>query len=149
MMKEGLDVKGVVLVDAPCPTEHVPLSATLLDHIVTRRKPSRSEAETMRSIKEQFRKSSELLKGYSPSSDGPYPRVAYLRSREGVKVESESMREKVPAWLTDRDEPGTTISGWEMLLKEKLRRWDVPGDHFQPFLPENVSLSDLSHVLGS
>ena len=102
----------------------------------------------MKSIKEQFRKSSELLKGYSPPSDGPYPRVAYLRSREGVEVESESMREKVPAWLADRDEPGTTISGWETLLKEKLRRWDVPGDHFQPFLPENVSLSGLSHVLG-
>jgi hypothetical protein len=101
----------------------------------------------MGSVKEQFRKSSELLKRYSPSSDGPYPRVAFLRSREGVTVESEPMQEKVPVWLADRDEPETTIGGWETLLKGKLERWDVPGDHFQPFLPENVSVSESSHGL--
>lgn len=147
MMKEGLDVKGVVLVDAPCPTDHVPLSATVMDHIVTQGKPSRSETETAGSVKEQFRKSSELLKKYSPSSDGPYPRVAFLRSREGTKLERESMREKVPVWLADRDDPETTVSGWEMMLGGKLRRWDIPGDHFQPFLPENVSVLQSNRVL--
>ena len=55
MMKEGFDAKGVVLVDAPCPMDHVPLSATLLDYIVTKGKPSRSETETMGLVKEQFR----------------------------------------------------------------------------------------------
>ena len=138
MMSEGFDIEGVVLVDAPCPTNHTPLSATLLDHIVTQGKSSRSE--TMGSVKEQLRKSSELLKRFSPSSDGPYPRVAFLRSREGMKVEPESTQEEVPVWLTDRDEPETTIRGWEALLKGKLKRWDVPGDHFQPFLPENVGV---------
>ncbi|KAF9646285.1 ketoacyl-synt-domain-containing protein [Thelephora ganbajun] len=137
MMKEGFDVKGVVLVDAPCPSDHVPLSAALLDHIVTQGKPSWSETETMGTVKEQLRKSSELLERYSPSSDGSYPRVAFLRSREGMKVESESM-EKAPVWLADRQEPETTVNGWETLLKGKLKRWDVPGDHFQPFLPENI-----------
>ena len=147
MMEEGLDVKGVVLIDAPCPTDHVPLSAALLDHVVTQRKPSWSEKETMGSIKEEFRKNSELLRGYSPSSDGPFPHVAFLRSREGTKVESESIREKVPVWLADRDEPDTTISGWETLIRGTLKWWDVPGDHFQPFLPENVCVSGFSHVL--
>lgn len=142
MMKEGFDVKGVVLVDAPCPTDRVTLPATLLDHIVTRGKPSRSEMETMGSVKEQFGRSSELLKRYSPSPDGPYPRVAFLRSREGMKIESESMLEEVPVWFTDREEPETTVRGWEMLLEGSLKRWNVPGDHFQPFLPENVSVDD-------
>lgn len=147
MMKEGLDVEGIVLVDAPCPMDHVPLSTTLLEHIVTQGKASRLETETVGSVKEQFKKCSELLKRYLPSSDGPYPRVTFLRSREGVKLESELMQKKVPAWFADRDEPGATVNGWETLLKGKLKRWDVPGDHFQPFLPENVSILKLSHVL--
>ena len=147
MMKEGLDVKGIVLVDAPCPTDHVPLSPSTLDHIITQGKPSRSETEMAGSVKEQFRKSSELLKRYSPSSEGPRPRVAFLRSREGMKMESESMREEIPVWLADRDEPKTTVNGWETLLEGKLERWDIPGDHFQPFLPGNVSVSVPSAFL--
>lgn len=146
MIKEGSDVRGVVLVDAPCPMDHVPLSAALLDNVLNQGSTSRSEAEAMRSIKEQFRKCSELLEGYSPSPDGPYPRAAFLRSREGVKVESESMREKLPVWLVDREEPETTTSGWETVLKNKVERWDVPGDHFQPFLPRNVCAFGFSHV---
>ena len=146
-MGEGLDVKGVVLIDAPCPTDHVPLSATLLDHIVTHGRSSRSGTETMGSIKEQFRKNSELLQRYSPSSDRRYPPVALLRSREGVEFESGLMREEVPVWLADRHKPETTTDGWETLLKRKLKRWDIPGDHFQPFLPENVSVSEFGHLL--
>lgn len=147
MMKEGFDVKGVVLVDAPCPTEHVPLSETLLDHIVVQGNPSRSETETMGAVKEQLGKCSELLKRHSPSPNGPYPRVAFLRSREGVKIDSGSMGEKIPVWLADRGDPEATVSGWEMLLKRKLKRWDVPGDHFQPFMLENVSGSEFARVL--
>lgn len=143
-MKEGVDVKGVVLVDAPCPTDHVTLSATLLDHIVTERNPSWSETEVMGCVKEQLRKSSGLLKGHLFPSDGPHPRVAFLRSREGMKVEPESLRGEVPVWLADRDEPETAVGGWERLLKGKFKRWDIPGNHFQPFLAENVSLSEVS-----
>ena len=144
MMKEGFDVKGVVLVDAPCPTDHVPLSAALLDHIVTQGKPGWSGTETMGSIKKHFRKSSELLKGYSPLPGGSYPRVTFLRSREGVKVGTRPTGGKTPTWLVDRAEPETTINGWEALLKGKVEWWDVPGDHFQPFLPENVGVSRSS-----
>lgn len=143
-MKEGVDVKGVVLVDAPCPTDNVSLSATLVDHIVTQKNPSRPETETMEYIKEQLRKSSGLLKRHSLSSEGPHPRVAFLRSREGMKVEPESLQGEVPVWLADRSEPETAVGGWETLLKGKLKRWDIPGNHFQPFLPANVSLSHAS-----
>jgi len=146
MIKDGFDVKGVVLVDSPCPTDHVTLSGILVDQIVAQGRPSRSETEMMGSVKEQLRKSSELLKRYSPPSDGPYPCVAFLRSREGVKVESESMREGISVWLTDRVGPETTIGGWETLLNGKVRRWDIPGNHFRPFLPENVSADDTRHV---
>jgi hypothetical protein len=146
MMSEGFDVKGVILVDTPFPRDHIPLSLALLDHVVTQGNPSRSETETMGSIKEQFRGSSELLKRYSPPSDGPYPRVAFLRSREGVKIESESVRGEVPVWLVDREAPSTTLGGWEALLEGTVERWDVPGDHFQPFMPENVSFLQFTHV---
>ena len=146
MVKEGFDVRGVILVDVPCPTDDVPLSTTLLDHIIIQRDPSRSETEATRTIKEQFRKNSALLKKHPPSFDGPYPQIAFLRSREGVKVESGSMREKLPIWLTDREEPETTIGGWEMLLKRKLKWWDVPGNHFQPFMLENVSAPEFFRV---
>lgn len=146
MMKDGVDVKGVVLVDSPCPTDHVTLSATLVDHIVAQGRPSRSGVEMAGSVKEQLRKSSELLQGYPHPPDGPYPRVAFLRSGEGVKVESDSVREEVPVWLADRDESETTVGGWEALLGRRLKRWDIPGDHFQPFLPENVSATNTHHV---
>ena len=146
MMEEGLDVKGVVLIDAPCPVDHVPLPAALLDHVVTQGKSSRSETDAAGSILGQFKKSSELLARYSPSSGRLHPRVAFLRSREGTKVGSEHMQGEVPVWLADRDEPETTVSGWETLLGGGLKRWDVPGDHFQPFLPENVRVSEFGRV---
>jgi len=57
------------------------------------------------------------------------------------------MRDGVPVWLADREQPETMAGGWETLLREKLKRWDVPGDHCQPFLPENVSVDDARHVL--
>lgn len=147
MMKEGFDVRGVVLVDAPCPTDRVPLSATLVNHVVSRGGNSRSETEAAETVKEQLRKSSDLLKGHSPSPDGPFPRVAFLRSREGVKVESGLMGEEIPVWLTDREVSETTTGEWEVLLKGELKRWDLPGDHFQPFMPENVSGSGSTCVL--
>lgn len=146
MMKEGFDVKGVVLVDAPCPTDHVALSATLLDHVFTHGESARPEMEAKESVKDQLRKSSELLEKHSPP-DGPYPRVAFLRSKKGVEAELVSVREKIPVWLVDREEPETTVGGWETLLKGALKRWDIPGDHFQPFSPENVGVSQLSHNL--
>ena len=126
-MKEGVDVKGVVLVDAPCPTDHVPLPASLLDHIVTERNPSWSETEAMGCVKEQLRKSSGLLQRYLFPSEGPHPRVAFL-SREGMKVESESLWGEVPVWLADRNEPETAAGRWETLLKGKLKRWDISGN---------------------
>lgn len=61
-----------------------------------------------------------------------------------MKVESESLREEVPVWLADRSEPEAVVEGWETMLKGKLKRWDIPGNHFQPFLPANVSLSHAS-----
>lgn len=136
LMKEGVDVKGVVLIDSPCPTNHVPLTLNLLDQIVGKAKASRSETEAMGYVKEQFGRCSALLGRHAPTLDGPQPRAVFLWSTQGVKVKE--MQDEVPAWLGDRDGPESMVGEWETALKGTIKRWDIPGDHFQPFLPANV-----------
>lgn len=73
------------------------------------------------------------------AAGGPYPKLAILRSSEGVKANGV----QVPVWLADRSNPRQVITEWESLVKTTIKCWDIPGNHFEPFSAANVSSSSL------
>ncbi|EGN93845.1 hypothetical protein SERLA73DRAFT_163261 [Serpula lacrymans var. lacrymans S7.3] len=121
-------VKGVLLIDAPSPINHVPLSDAILD-FATRLGEHSEDTMIAHLIKTQFRMNSQLLQKYTPMFK-KFPALALLRSREGFDPEGLS---DVPAWLADRRNHRDATSGWESLVGVSIRIWDIPGNHFEPF----------------
>jgi len=133
LMAEGQEVRGVLLIDSPCPVNHVPLSESLIESVVT--STSKSKSEISQLIKKQFQLNSRMLGLYDPlSNEGRYPKVAILRSSEGFKAQGVV----VPVWLADRSNPRQVISEWESLVTSTVKSWDIPGNHFEPFAAANI-----------
>jgi hypothetical protein len=65
----------------------------------------------------------------------------FLRSKEGL---ASDIGENIPAWLADRNDARTAVEGWERLLRKEVKMLDIPGNHFQPFMPANVSVAGIS-----
>lgn len=135
MLKKGINVKGVVLIDSPSPVNHVPLSDALIDSVVNLDARS-AKSEIGRLVKSQFQMNSRMLGTYDPlAAGGPYPPLVLLRSRDGFNA---SGVQSVP-WLENRSNPQQAVAGWEGLVSTTVKMWDIPGNHFQPFIPSNVS----------
>ena len=125
------------MIDSPSPIDHVPLSDSLIDAMLGH-DVRIDKSDVGRLIKNQFLMNSSLLGEYEPPvSSGPFPRLAMLRSRDPVGITGS---QPLPLWLQDRATPQKAIIGWEDLVGTNIKLWDIPGNHFQPFLPSNVSI---------
>jgi hypothetical protein len=51
----------------------------------------------------------------------------------------QNLVDDVPPWITNRIDASSIVSGWDSLSSSSVRIIDIPGNHFQPFEPENVS----------
>lgn len=138
LIQQGVEVKGILLIDAPSPLNHVPLTNTLLGQAV---RGLGDNTETAKMVRKQFKLSSLLLGEYKPRKMSVYPRVAFLRSREGFRLDPGvlSFGETIPGWLVDREDARAACVDWECLIGDEVKMWDIPGNHFQPFFSENVS----------
>lgn len=136
LSKRGIIVKGLLLIDAPNPENHVPLSTAIISAATSLDKHDNSQVGRL--VQTQFAANSAMLKDYNPySTRGTCPPVVYLRSEDGfnpVGVEG------VPAWLSDRR---GRESGWEKIACGRVKVFDIPGNHFQAFHSNNVCLSSL------
>ncbi|KDQ50552.1 hypothetical protein JAAARDRAFT_583047 [Jaapia argillacea MUCL 33604] len=137
LLKRGVQVKGVVLIDSPSPVNHVPLSDSLIDSVV-KLDSKTANSDIAKLIKAQFQTNSRLLGKYDPlASKGPFPPLVLLRSQEGYNPSGVSVQ--VPQWLADRSEPRQAAAGWEKLVGSRVKIMDIPGHHFQPFQASNIS----------
>lgn len=135
LIKKGIDAR-VILVDSPSPINHVPLPERLLESIVNLDSRS-ARSGIAQFVKTQFRLNSIVLGKYNPQpADGPFPHLVLLRSREGFQPIDIA---NVPRWLFDRGDVQQATAGWESLTGSPIKVWDIPGHHFQPFHPANVS----------
>ena len=137
-MQRGLEVKGVLLIDSPGPVDRILLSESLLECAVDSNAGFSSNPEVAKLMKTQLRTNSALLTRYEPPNLECYPRTVFLRSKEGVVSD---IGENIPMWLADRNDARTAVEGWERLLGKEVKMWDIPGNHFQPFMPANVSVA--------
>lgn len=135
LMKKGVQVKGVLLIDSPSPINHTPLSDSLIDSVVNLDARS-ANSELGRLVRTQFAMNTRMLGRYDPHATGGLcPPLALLRSTEGYTPPALA---DVPIWLADRSDPKLAAAGWDTLTSVKIL--DIPGHHFQPFHPSNVSI---------
>ncbi|KAG6834553.1 hypothetical protein H0H93_008970 [Arthromyces matolae] len=132
----GRTTQGILLIDAPNPIGHVPLSEALIDSVL--KLDDRSTASEMgKLVKAQFSMNARLLGDYEPQ---PFlrdcPPLVMLRSAEGYKP----LHIPVPAWLSDRSRPETATEGWATLSRTRVEILDIPGHHFEPFHHSNVAV---------
>ncbi|KAK0228850.1 polyketide synthase [Armillaria fumosa] len=136
LQKQGIAVKGILLVDSPNPINHVPLSKSLIAAAV--QLDSRSSAsEVGQLVKKQFAMNAAMLKDYDPrATHGVCPPMVLLRSSEGFKPEGVA---DIPKWLADRSDAKNATTGWDTLTPSPVKVFDIPGNHFQPFTTANIA----------
>ncbi|KAF5317486.1 hypothetical protein D9619_013156 [Psilocybe cf. subviscida] len=131
-------VDGIVLIDAPNPSAHVPLSSSVFSRVLD--SVEGLDKESKRLCKEQFKMNGELLRTYRPQkrNGGNHPGLVFLRSTEPYM---HFEQENVPSWLSERSNLDTISSGWNDLSGGRLlRALDIPGHHFSPFDQTNVGI---------
>ncbi|KAI0036587.1 polyketide synthase [Vararia minispora EC-137] len=136
LIAKDVHVLGVLLIDSPCPTNHVPLTATIIDE-VTRLGGRKANDDLGQFVARQFEANASMLGVYGQGQlKGPFPKVVLLRSRDGFRPAGV---DDIPTWLADRSDPHVGVEEWERLVEDKIKVIDIPGHHFTPFHPENVS----------
>lgn len=134
----GVGVRGILLIDAPDPITHVPLSESVINSVINLDSRGRV-TELKRLIKMQFAMNTEMMDSYCPHSmDTSCPPMIYLRSRDGF---CRPDIPDIPHWLSNRDDRDSATSGWSMLTSTSILTLDIPGHHFSPFHVTNVSLA--------
>ena len=126
-------VKGVILIDVPDPVNHVPLSDAIIEQVSNNLDPALQEL-----CKRQFVMNAQLLSKYDPNETKDYgnpPGLALLRSKENYNPHNVK---DLPSWLSDRQNAESMTHGWERFAGPPLNVFDIPGNHFEPFEPQNV-----------
>ncbi|KAF7320598.1 hypothetical protein HMN09_00144300 [Mycena chlorophos] len=136
----GVQVKGILLIDAPSPINHVPLSESLIDRVLKldATNTNARNAELTALVRTQFSMNAAMLGKYFPHATASLcPPLVLLRSSEGFAFASGAG--DVPSWLADRSDPRTSVAGWQSLAHCSVKVLDIPGHHFAVFHPENVA----------
>lgn len=132
---------GVLLIDCPDPFNHVPLSSSLIDDLMSKRGRRLGNSPVL--CEAQFLKSAELLRKHNPTPAISPLHIVYLESKEGYKSLNSNV--DVPDWLAQRS-PGVVVcTGWALLTSEPIRVLKIPGNHFEAFDPQMVSYHSFCH----
>lgn len=153
-------VRGVILVDSPCPLQHVPMSSAIIDAVITSQTSephscsspiSARRKDIQKCVKSQFIENAKLLERYGATfrtsedqreggyvNGTSYPPLVLLRSKEGFHPRGVPP-EDVPGWLKHRSKPRAGVAEWESFVgRSKIEVLEIPGDHFAAFKEENV-----------
>ncbi|KAL8913791.1 MAG: hypothetical protein Q9172_007210 [Xanthocarpia lactea] len=140
---QGVDVRGLVLIDSPYPHNHEPLPEEVIKYVLHRnssRKGVKNQGDdTSKSspLLLEFKANAALLGAYSPPHTRCDIKTVILRSRDtfdtsalcGVKYD----------WLSSQSARTEAIKGWESIVGERVDVLDIPGNHFQAFEEQNIA----------
>ena len=136
-----VEVKGVILIDSPNPLNHVPLSLPLIEDVID--DSIKGNQDIVRELcRTQFTTNAKLLSEYDPYeimvvNEGPPLRLVCLVCRDVYNPPSS--RVEVPSWLADRGDITRFTEGWNLVSGSAVQVLEIPGHHFEPFQPQNVS----------
>ncbi|KAH7141841.1 hypothetical protein EDB81DRAFT_899181 [Dactylonectria macrodidyma] len=137
----GLEVKGLVLIDSPNPIGHEPLPAAVISSIT---KPSgqyeRLAWGSSAALEEEFQSNASLLGAYNPESfpnaTGRKMTTVMLRSQD--VLDTECLYGVCYDWLSRQDARDASVVAWEDLVGGHVEVFPIPGNHFEPFLDNNI-----------
>ncbi|PCH42158.1 ketoacyl-synt-domain-containing protein [Wolfiporia cocos MD-104 SS10] len=133
----GVRVVGLLLIDSPHPRMRSPLPDNVIDAVIQDRDLAGKHASLVRT---QMRYAAKALARYdpaqSPASGCIAPRTVMLSSREAYPIDS--LGTEVAGFLADRTDRNQSVRGWEDILQAPVPSLDIPGNHFEPFEPQNV-----------
>ena len=93
-----------------------------------------------RDIIMEFKKHADLLTEFNPedfdASKSTRLRTVYLRSQGTLDTEA-ACGVRYP-WLSNQEARDSAVQGWEGLVGAQVKVLPIPGNHFEPFLPQNV-----------
>lgn len=129
---------GVILIDSPCPLNHQPLPKPVIDYILS--PISKSEPTGgISMIADQFSHHARFLSEYHPDTQIDKERT-YIMLQSVECFETTRLCGVKYPWLEDADARSESLRNWERVLGRQLSVLEIPGNHFEPFKPDNVSL---------
>ncbi|KAK6081150.1 polyketide synthase [Seiridium cupressi] len=144
LMARGFEVKGLVLIDSPSPVDHEPLPAAVISSLTKPGAQSRNLASSSSvALEEEFISNASLLGSYEPE---PFPKAA-SRSMKTVMLRSQDVMDTEALWavrydwLSRQDTRTASVVAWEGLIGGRIEVLPIPGNHFEPFLEENVGVT--------
>lgn len=134
----NIDVKGLILIDAPSPINHKPLPEAIASHVLSTAMPPLSSKQ-QKKLRDAFSTHASILGKYKPRGvEIDVHKVVYLRSRE--LYDAKSLAGVDYAWLSEEDERRRVVDVWQNLVGTNVETTMIPGNHFEVFLPRNVSV---------
>lgn len=135
LRKANRQVKGVILIDSPPPVHHEPLPEPVIKYVL---KSALANGKSAPRLLSQFTTHAAMLAKYNPPTESHDFQVITISCREVLDTEKAC---GVPyRWLSSRTAQKEARQTWENLVGEKCPALEIPGNHFEPFTPENVSL---------
>lgn len=139
----GLEVKGLILIDSPSPIDHEPLPAEIIFSITKPRCQSHLISGNFVALEKEFSSNAHLLGTYEPGSFNSInlkgPKTVMLRSQD--ILDTEALYGVRYDWLSRQVTRTAAIADWEELVGGQVEVLPIPGNHFEPFLKENVGVS--------
>ncbi|GJE97851.1 polyketide synthase [Phanerochaete sordida] len=139
LIAAGTQVAALVLIDAPHPATSTPLSPEALDAAFANKGASSAANERARAC---IQAATAALVAYDPSASpvahASPARAVMLRCREAFAFAGSTPPSASDRFLADRKDPRAIVRGWEDVLGVEVPVFDIPGNHFEPFLPRNV-----------
>ncbi|KAH6648011.1 hypothetical protein BKA67DRAFT_610827 [Truncatella angustata] len=133
----GFEVKGLVLIDSPSPINHEPLPAALIANITKSNAQFRNVAlSSSNALKEEFLFNASLLGSYRPKSFSKAIKTVMLRSQD--VLDTEALCDVRYDWLSQQDARTSSVAAWEELVRDHVEVLYIQGNHFEPFLEENI-----------
>ena len=136
LLRAGVDVAGVVLIDAPSPFTENPLPDELIDGVIASGEMGQSRIIEL--ARTQMKNATRSLVAYdvqtATRSLPKMPKVVMIRCSEGFNVRAlPGCENKKMPFLEDRSDPKRSVQDWERLTGQQVPILDIPGHHFEPF----------------
>ena len=142
-------VKGLILIDTPLPIHHKPLPEPLIAHISGRSNLPVAKNPTSKGIKDkiqfQFSHNAGMLGHFEPPRTGLKTICPTMILRSQDIFDSLGLCGVQYPWLASQDARDEAIQRWEeeLIQRNDVGIFSIPGNHFEPFQDDNVSLHGL------
>lgn len=127
----GKRVQGVILIDSPFPQDHIGLPEQVIQQILKPLNP-----KTRAVLSTQFRSHAKFLSDYRATRDISKAQFVTLHCRDTYNT-TKLCGVQYP-WLEDQAARFESLAKWKKLCG-KSHVLSIPGNHFEPFSPSNVS----------